>query len=333
MPLSATDQHVLDTMKEREFNLKKRQRAANAIYNERRRYRRLLLALSTVVVAVVLTAIDVATQGAFVSSAHLWRQALVVFILGAIFGMLVGEGWLHAPPGHKMLVKNEVRLNQKHSGDLHAGRRWQQFYYRDEDISAYIAQILYVIECEHRFDSVDEALGFVKAHCHENSRFRERGLELFNRIAAETNLIVISSSDEAGRPSSRFMRFVKTDRPGVWYVTTAPDAPKVHEFDRSLVAVITVPTESGATISSSRVHIRRADENLVAIADLYRTQAPRYLEGMTQEDQEAELVYELTFESAKLSSWVDQELVVFDHADLSARAPRDARERSRMRDG
>ena len=61
--------------------------------------------------------------------------------------------------------------------------------------------------------------------------FAERALDRFNSVAAQTNLVVVSSTDEAGRPSSRMMRFVKSDRPGVWYVTTAPEGPKVREFD------------------------------------------------------------------------------------------------------
>lgn len=313
MPLTSEDQKLLESMKERELNLKKRQRAANAIFNEERRYRRLLLALAALLVAIALTVVDVLVLTATVHPVHIVRQALTVFVLGAIFGILVGEGWLRTSAGNRLLEHNEVRLNQKHSGDLHAGRRWQQFYYQDEDISAFIPQILYAIESEHRFDSVREALAFVKEHSHETFQFRDHGLKLFNSIADETNLAVISSSDADGRPSSRFMRFVRTERPGVWYVTTAPDAPKVHELDRGVAALITAPTERGATISSNRVQVRRAGRSFTEIADLFRTQAPRYLDGMTAEDQERELVYELRLESAKVSNWVDQALVVFDH--------------------
>jgi hypothetical protein len=105
------------------------------------------------------------------------------------------------------------------------------------------------------------------------------------------------------------MCFVKSDRPGVWYVTTAPDTPKVPELDAGKVALTTVPTADGATISSNEVRIRRAGKTFMDIADLYRAQAPGYLDGMTEEDQRLELVYELTLRSAKVDSWASRDLV------------------------
>lgn len=313
MPVSTTDQQLLETMKQREFSLKKRQRAANAIFQEARRHRTWLVTLTALVVGVIVTVVVFAVGSSSRDWTTLWHQSLGGFVVGTIAGVLVGQGWLHTRLGERVLDKKELQLNQKYSGDLHAGRRWQQFYYQGEDISTYIPQILYLIESEHRFDSVDEALAFARLHTRESASFRARGLELYREVVAQTDLLVISSADGAGRPSSRFMRFVTTDRPGVWYVTSAPDAPKVHEFDHSPIAVITVPTDNGATISSNRVVMRRADRSFPEIADLYRAQVPRYLEGMTQEDQACELVYELTLESAKVDTWTDHELVVFDH--------------------
>jgi hypothetical protein len=311
MTLSTRDRDLVDSMKQREFSVKKQQRAAHTIYRQGRRYRRLLLAVTALVFAAAVTATMVVMEIVFDRSSEWWLRALVVFVVG-VAGLLVGSAWLGTPFGQRLLDDHAERLNEKHSGDLHAGRKWQQFYYRHEDISVYIPQILYLLENDERFGSVDDALAYVQAHTQESAGMGSRGLELFESIAEETNLVVISTADDRGRPSSRFMRFVTTARPGVWYVTTAPDAPKVQDFERGLVAVLTAPTDQGSTISSSRVHIRRADVNLFEIADLYRTQAPRYLDGMTEDDQASELVYELRFESAKVSSWLDQELVVFD---------------------
>jgi pyridoxine/pyridoxamine 5'-phosphate oxidase len=139
-------------------------------------------------------------------------------------------------------------------------------------------------------------------------------------VVAQTNLLVVSSVDESGRPSSRVMRFVTTDRPGVWYVTTAPDSPKVHEFDRGRVALITAPTPSGATINSNRVRVRRAEKRFADIADLYHAQVPGYTEGMTDDEQERELVYELTMLSAKVETWLEREVVVFAQPDQRLRS-------------
>jgi hypothetical protein len=178
-----------------------------------------------------------------------------------------------------------------------------QFDYQGEDISHYVPQLLYVIETEHRFDSVPAALEFVKQHHHDNTQAEAHGLRQFNAVAARTNLVVVSSVDAHGQPSSRVMRFVTTDRPGVWYVTTAPDTPKVRELDAGKVALITVPTEDGATISSSHVRVRRAGRTFTDVADLYRAQVPGYLDGMTEEDQRLELVYQLALQAAEVESW------------------------------
>ena len=171
-------------------------------------------------------------------------------------------------------------------------------------------EILYTLKSEQRFDSVGDALEFVKRHHHENSQAQAHALRQFNAVAGQTNLAVLSSVNAQGRPSSRVMRFVKSGRPGVWYATSAPQTPKIHELDLGRVAMITVPTANGALISSNRLRIRRSEKSFNDVADLYRDQAPGYLDGMTEEDQRLEVVYEISLESAKVDSWVSHDLVV-----------------------
>ncbi|TVZ03768.1 hypothetical protein EAS64_14990 [Trebonia kvetii] len=65
--------------------------------------------------------------------------------------------------------------------------------YQGEDISHYVPQILYVIDSEQRFDSVQAALEFVKQHHHENTQAGAHGLQQFEAVAAQTNLVVVSS--------------------------------------------------------------------------------------------------------------------------------------------
>ena len=211
-----------------------------------------------------------------------------------------------------LLAKKEGRLRTEHTSELHAGRRWQPFYYQDEDISAYVPQILYFIEGEQRFDSVQAALAFAKENPPDNTTFAWRALDMFNKVAAQTNLVVVSSADEAGTPSSRVMRFVKSDRPGVWYVTTAPKGNRVHEFDkRSDRTDDSHRRRLGATIGSNRVQIRRAPIRFPEVADLYRAQVPGYVDRLTEEEQQRELVYELTLQSAKVDTWLEHEVVEF----------------------
>lgn len=79
-----------------------------------------------------------------------------------------------------------------------SARRWLQFYYQGEDISPYVPQILYFVESERRCDSVDAALDFAKAHHRKGATFAARALDRFNVVVAQTNLVVISSTDESG---------------------------------------------------------------------------------------------------------------------------------------
>ncbi len=319
MALSAEDQQLIASMEQRELSIKKRQRAANAIFYESRRYRRVLLTLTALVLAVLVA-------GIFIGIASLhedwlpqrWQPKLLITVLGAILGALLAQFLPRTRLGRRLFASEERRLNQKYSGDLHAGRQWMQFFYRGEDISYYVPQILYVIESEHRFDSVQAALEYAKQNHQADAQADARGLRRFNAVAAQTNLVALSSVNAHGQPSIRIMHFVKSDRPAVWYMTTAPNTPKVPELDAGKVALTTVPTQDGATISSNDVRIRRAGKNFMDVADLYRAQVPGYLDGMTDEDQRLELVYELTLRSAKVDSWASRDLVSLRELNESA---------------
>jgi hypothetical protein len=311
MALSTADQELLANMRQREIHVKKRQRAANSITYETKRYRGTVLAVVAVLTSAVITGILIAVDSSTPEWPEVWRTALLVPVAAAIGGALIGSALLRTRRGRRLIASKEGKLRRKYSGDLHAGRKWLPFYYDGEDIGPYVPQILYAIDSEQRFDSVQDALEYTRSHVREAAASTAEELETFNAVASETNVVVVSSVDEAGRPSSRVMRFVTTDRPGVWYVTTAPDSPKVSEFDRGRVALITAPTPSGATINSNRVRVRRADLAFADIADLYQAQVPGYTEGMTDDEQERELVYELTLQSAKVETWTERDVVVF----------------------
>jgi len=311
MALSAEDQELLADMRQRGLQLKRRERAADAIAYQLRRYRLVMSMLASL--AFALTSVALAAFVAWLDPAPTrWNLALPAVALGAFLGVLLGQQLWETKHGRRLLANKERRLRRRYSGDLHAGRRWLPFYYRGEEISAYVPQILYFIESEQRFDSVEAALAFAKDNRRVSTTFAARALEMFDTVAAETNLVVLSSTDETGRPSSRVMRFVKTDQSGVWYVTMAPEGPKVHELDLGRVALVTPPTESGATISSNRVRIERAGVTFPAVAELYRDQVPGYVDGMTEEQQERELVFRLVLLSARVDTWLDHDVVEFE---------------------
>jgi len=316
MALSAADREVVEHMKQRELHLKQRHRATDAILYRERRYRQVLSALIATGFALLVAGIA-ALIAVLDPAPTRWYLIWPSIGIGAFFGVVLGQSMWQTALGRSLLAAKESRLRREHGKDLNAGRRWLQFYYQGEEISAYVPQVLYFIESEGRFDSVADALLFAKERARpEGQVFAAHALERFNEVAEQTNVVVIASADHTGQPSSRIMRFVRTDRPGVWYVTTAPQSPKVHELDLGRVAVVTRPTESGANISSNRVDVRRAGAIFPQVADLYRAQVPGYLDSMSDDEQAVELVYELTLRSAKVDSWQDRVVVDFDGADL-----------------
>lgn len=98
-------------------------------------------------------------------------------------------------------------------------------------------------------------------------------------------------------------------------MSTAPQGPKVREFDSGRTAVVTLPTESRATISSNRVEIRRLGAPFDTVAELYRAQVPDYAEAMTEEETRREIVYTVTFKSAQVDTWTEHYVVDFEDSD------------------
>jgi hypothetical protein len=211
MALSAEDQQLVANMRSREFNIKKGNRAASVIAHKSRRRRRVLVFLTALVLACAVAGVFIG-----VTSVHhgwltqRWRLKLVLGALGAIIGTLAAEAFWKTRLGRRLLASGELRLTQKYSGDLHAGRRWTPFYYRGEDISSYVLQLLYVLESEQRYDSVPAALEFVKRHQREKTQAQAYALQRLNAVAAQTNAMVLSNVNAQGQVASRVRRFVKT---------------------------------------------------------------------------------------------------------------------------
>lgn len=136
--------------------------------------------------------------------------------------------------------------------------------------------------------------------------------EKFAAFVKDTNTVVVSSA-VANQPSSRIMRFATPDAAGnVWYVITAPTAPKTAEFAANeKVAIITLPTETGAVISSNTTIIKRSEKSVTDVKDLFGTQIPGFLDMMPEAVLLAEIVYEITFKSAKLDTWTSHDVVEF----------------------
>lgn len=312
MVLSEADQALVADMRQRERNIKQAQVAADIISHRLRRHRAVLLTLSAAITVSVVVAVFSVASGPLVLRPGWWPATIVVIVLSATCGTFLGQALLRTRWGRRILARREASLVDEFGGMLRLRRTWQPFYFQGEDISVYVPQILYFIEAGHDFDSVHAALTFIRSHPGDAGGFRSTALERFRSAAAATNLLVASSTDDSGRPSSRIMHFVRSDRLHVWFVTTAPQGPKVGEFDRGRIAITTLPSDSLATISSNRLQIRRLDASFETVADLYRVQAPGYVDPFTDEETQRELVYELTFESAVVDSWTDHDVIEFD---------------------
>lgn len=312
MALSQADEALIADMKQRELHLKSMERAADAVLYRTRRYRAVLIAAATLVGAAAGAGLFLLVNIGVEDPVGWQRRIVLDMILGAIIGSLLAQRLLRTRFGERLIARQEARLVQRYATELHAGRRWRHFYYRGEDISGFVPQVLHFLDGEHRFDSIDEALAFAREHRHNGDPFASRALAKFNEVAGETNLLVVSSTDGAGGPpASQVMRFAKADRPGVWYVTTAPEGLQSRDLLQGEVAVLAASVHSGSTISSNSVRIRRLPSGFPAVIELYRTQVPGYVDRLTEDDQQREVVYELTLDSAEVDTWLEHDVVDF----------------------
>ncbi len=311
MPLDPTEQALLDDMKFRELNIKRQKRATDAIIYREGRFRAGLLTVAGVLFAALGAVVLFEIRRHLLDRVGWWLPGVVIVALCAIAGVELGRDFLRSRFGRSLMAKRERALRERYAPELNTGRRWQQFFYKGEDIAPYVPQVLYFLESDRRFNTIDEALAFAKENRPADTLFAAQAAKAFEKVANETNLLVISSVGANGVPSSRLMRFVKSGRPGVWYMSMPPEGPKVREFDDGGVAIVTIPTGDGESLTSNRIDIRRAPFALDKIADLYEEQVPGYLDGVTEEEQQRELVYELTLRTARVDTWISHEHVNF----------------------
>ncbi|WP_270321134.1 hypothetical protein [Weissella confusa] len=309
--MTQTDAEIIEHMKLRELNMKHRQVTANKIFRMQKRVRQVTMLVLSLVSSVALLALflfsplDVHDRLQYLPKVDVLIFFILLWVTAFIWNKLGNVG-----PLKRFFQREASKIRRRYSGELHAGRRWIQFYYKGRDIGPLIPQILYYVDSEHEFDSIDEAIVHIDKGV---AKQQLAGIGKFQRYAKMTNRVIISSVQESGQPSSRLMRFVKVpDRPNVWLMASAPDTPKIAEMTNSKVAIFTPPTRDGATISSNNVSVVRADYHLDAVADLFRDQIHGFLDGMTEADLATEVIFEMTIHSAKLDTWTDHSLAVLD---------------------
>lgn len=315
MPLDPTQAALVDDMKMRELQMKRKVRATDALLYRERRFRAVLLAIFGVLTAIVAALVIFEFLRRTLDREGWPPLAVAVIVLSVVAGVQIGKGVLKTRAGKRVLGFRERQLLRRYGGELASGRRWSQFYYKGEDIAPYVPQILYFLESDQRFSTVDEALEFAKRNRQANTVLAARAVKEFAAVERDGNLMVVASVGADGVPSARLMRYVRTETPGVWLVSTTADAPEVAEFDTRRTAIVTLPTPDGGSISSNRVRVSRAPFMLDAVADLFAEQIPGYLDGITEEQQRRELVYEVRFESARVDTWLDHDVVEFGDAE------------------
>ncbi|WP_270309286.1 pyridoxamine 5'-phosphate oxidase family protein [Weissella confusa] len=305
------DEQLVAHMKLREHHMKRRQVTTNKIFRLQKRVKQVTTLIGTLVSTIILMAILIYSpldvrerlQG-------LPRVDVLIFVGLLIIMSFIMHKMIECGTMKRFFKRQSAKIRRRYSGELHAGRRWIQFYYKGRDIGPLIPQILYYVDSEGEFDSVDTAINHIDQTV---GRLQKAGVEKFQRYARLTNQVILSSIRSDGKPSSRLMRFVKVpDRPNVWLMASAPDTPKIAELTNNRVAIFTPPTRDGATISSNNVSIVQAPYHLEAVTDLFKEQVHGYLDGMNEEDLATEIVFELTIHSAKLDTWTDHSLAVLD---------------------
>jgi len=311
MSLDPTQAAIVAEMKQRELHMKRKQRATDALLFRERRFRAVILTIVGLATAAFAALIIFKILRKTVEQVGWSLPAIGFVILCVSLGVELGRLFLRTGMGKRVLGIRERQLRKRYSSELASGRRWSQYYYKGEDIAPYVSQVLYFLESDARFNTVDEALAFVKQNRRENRHLAKQAAAAFEQVSADGNLVVVASVSAEGVPSSRLMRYVRTDKPGVWYVSTTPESPKVSEFDAGRVAFVTPLTPDGGSINSNRVRITRAPFTLEQVAELFASQIPGYLDGISPEQQQRELVYEITMESARVDTWLDHDVVEF----------------------
>lgn len=72
-----------------------------------------------------------------------------------------------------------------------------------------------------------------------------------------------------------------------------------------------MPTSEGMTIASSRLRVYRAQYKLDELADYYNAQVPGFMDSLSAEDREREIIYAIELKSARLDIWTQHEEVTF----------------------
>ncbi|MDG2980009.1 pyridoxamine 5'-phosphate oxidase family protein [Latilactobacillus curvatus] len=301
--ISEADQVVIDEMITRERTMKERQKIIEDMTHKRRVFkRRLVIACAAVVTPFLTILYNVFMQYEHWPMMGIVKINILVAILIFLLSLALFQKLIKYRPLKYIVQRYRRRINKRYTEALSVSNRWLQFYYHQREISQIIPQILYYLEANPALETIDDAIAYIDSQP-VSLELYQNNLSEFRKYVKQFNTMVLSTANELGHPSSRQINFVTLDGiPNVWYFGTDPEAPKVSELDLGRAAIFTLPTSEELRITSNRLKVYRTQYRFSDIAEAYQKQVPGYVESLSKEEQEKEIIFAIELKSARIDS-------------------------------
>ncbi|MCT3527883.1 pyridoxamine 5'-phosphate oxidase family protein [Latilactobacillus curvatus] len=301
--ISEADQVVIDEMITRERTMKERQKIIEDMTHKRRVFkRRLVIACAAVVTPFLTILYNVFMQYEHWPMMGIVKINILVAILIFLLSLALFQKLIKYRPLKYIVQRYRRRIVKRYTEALSVSNRWLQFYYYQREISHIIPQILYYLEANPALETIDDAIAYIDSQP-VSSELYQNNLSEFRKYVKQFNTMVLSTANNLGQPSSRQINFVTLDGiPNVWYFGTDPEASKVSELDLGRTAIFTLPTSEELRITSNRLKVYRTQYRFSDIAEAYQKQVPGYVESLSKEEQEKEIIFAIELKSARIDS-------------------------------
>ncbi|UTC07383.1 hypothetical protein A4W77_05545 [Latilactobacillus curvatus] len=301
--ISEADQVVINEMITRERTMKERQKIIEDMTHKRRVFkRRLVIACAAVVTPFLTILYNVFMQYEHWPMMGIVKINILVAILIFLLSLALFQKLIKYRPLKYIVQRYRRRIVKRYTEALSVSNRWLQFYYYQREISHIIPQILYYLEANPALETIDDAIAYIDSQP-VSSELYQNNLSEFRKYVKQFNTMVLSTVNELGQPASRQINFVTLDGiPNVWYFGTDPEAPKVSELDLGRAAIFTLPTSEELRITSNRLKVYRTQYRFSDIAEAYQKQVPGYVESLSKEEQEKEIIFAIELKSARIDS-------------------------------
>ncbi|EHE86542.1 hypothetical protein CRL705_302 [Latilactobacillus curvatus CRL 705] len=301
--ISEADQVVINEMITRERTMKERQKIIEDMTHKRRVFkRRLVIACAAVVTPFLTILYNVFMQYEHWPMMGIVKINILVAILIFLLSLALFQKLIKYRPLKYIVQRYRRRIVKRYTEALSVSNRWLQFYYYQREISHIIPQILYYLEANPALETIDDAIAYIDSQP-VSSELYQNNLNEFRKYVKQFNTMVLSTVNNLGQPASRQINFVTLDGiPNVWYFGTDPEAPKVSELDLGRAAIFTLSTSEELRITSNRLKVYRTQYRFSDVAEAYQKQVPGYVESLSKEEQEKEIIFAIELKSARIDS-------------------------------